>query len=83
MVGPRAQYRDVRDGRVLAILYIELKTSFGLLGMIGFAFSVVSRLALPYIHASMTLSLTDSKSWSALGGVFVTGVGSGGPPVMI
>jgi choline transport protein len=31
----------------------------------------------------MRLSLTDSKSWSALGGVLVAGVGSGGPPVMI
>ncbi|KAG4025339.1 hypothetical protein MFRU_060g00150 [Monilinia fructicola] len=42
----------------------ELKRSFGLLGMIGFSFSIVT-------------------SWSALGGVLVTGVNAGGPPVMI
>ncbi|KAL6716802.1 hypothetical protein ACLMJK_004714 [Lecanora helva] len=42
----------------------ELKRSFGLLGMIGFAFSIVS-------------------SWTALGGVLIVGVESGGPPVMI
>ncbi|KAF4635318.1 hypothetical protein G7Y89_g2787 [Cudoniella acicularis] len=42
----------------------ELKRSFGLLGMIGFSFSIVT-------------------CWSALGGVLVTGVNAGGPPVMI
>ncbi|KAL1967170.1 hypothetical protein VTN77DRAFT_3461 [Rasamsonia byssochlamydoides] len=42
----------------------ELKRSFGLLGMIGFSFSVVT-------------------SWTALSGVFIVGVTSGGPPVMI
>ena len=42
----------------------ELKRSFGLLGMIGFAFSIVT-------------------SWTALGGVLIVGVESGGPPVMI
>ena len=42
----------------------ELKRSFGLLGMIGFSFSIVT-------------------SWSALGGVLIVGVQSGGPPVMI
>jgi choline transport protein len=42
----------------------ELKRSFGLLGMIGFAFSIVT-------------------SWTALGGVLIVGVQSGGPPVMI
>lgn len=42
----------------------ELKRSFGLLGMIGFSFSIVT-------------------SWSALGGVLIVGVESGGPPVMI
>ena len=42
----------------------ELKRSFGLLGMIGFSFSIVT-------------------SWTALGGVLIVGVESGGPPVMI
>ena len=42
----------------------ELKRSFGLLGMVGFAFSIVT-------------------SWTALGGVLIVGVESGGPPVMI
>ena len=42
----------------------ELKRSFGLIGMIGFSFSIVT-------------------SWSALGGVLIVGVESGGPPVMI
>lgn len=42
----------------------ELKRSFGLLGMLGFSFSIVT-------------------SWSALGGVLIVGVLSGGPPVMI
>ncbi|KAA8647774.1 hypothetical protein EYZ11_000187 [Aspergillus tanneri] len=42
----------------------ELKRSFGLLGMVGFSFSVVT-------------------SWTALSGVFIVGVRSGGPPVMV
>ncbi|KAI9711024.1 MAG: hypothetical protein M1820_002462 [Bogoriella megaspora] len=42
----------------------ELKRNFGLLGMIGFSFSIVT-------------------CWSALSGVFIIGVQSGGPPVMI
>ncbi|KAH7043960.1 hypothetical protein B0J12DRAFT_187416 [Macrophomina phaseolina] len=42
----------------------ELKRTFGVLGMIGFSFSIVT-------------------SWSALSGVLVVGVESGGPPVMI
>ncbi|KAG8531391.1 uncharacterized protein KY384_003020 [Bacidia gigantensis] len=42
----------------------ELKRSFGVLGMIGFSFNIVS-------------------SWSALAGVLIIGVQSGGPPVMI
>ena len=42
----------------------ELKRTFGLFGMIGFSFSIVT-------------------SWSALGGVLIVGVESGGPPVMI
>ncbi|GES61719.1 GABA permease [Aspergillus terreus] len=42
----------------------ELKRTFGLLGMIGFSFSVVT-------------------SWTALSGVFIVGVTSGGPPVMV
>lgn len=42
----------------------ELKRSFGLLGMVGFSFSIVT-------------------SWTALSGVLIIGVESGGPPVMI
>ncbi|PQE09309.1 GABA permease protein [Rutstroemia sp. NJR-2017a BVV2] len=45
------------------LIRAELKRSFGLLGMIGFSFSIVT-------------------SWSALGGVLVTGVNAGGPPVV-
>jgi hypothetical protein len=43
---------------------LELKRSFGLLGMVGFSFSIVT-------------------SWTALSGVLIIGVESGGPPVMI
>lgn len=59
-------HKDVQEEKVLEDLGYqqELKRSFGLLGMIGFAFSIVS-------------------SWTALGGVLVVGVESGGPPVMI
>src|ERR1043165_5341584 len=42
----------------------ELKRGFGLLGMVGFSFSIVT-------------------SWTALSGVLIIGVESGGPPVMI
>ncbi|ODM17586.1 hypothetical protein SI65_07261 [Aspergillus cristatus] len=42
----------------------ELKRSFGLLGMVGFSFSIVT-------------------SWTALCGVFIVGITSGGPPVMV
>lgn len=42
----------------------ELKRSFGLLGMIGFSFSIVT-------------------CWTALSGVLIVGVESGGAPVMI
>ncbi|KAF2803345.1 GABA permease [Mytilinidion resinicola] len=42
----------------------ELKRSFGLLGMIGFSFSIVT-------------------SWTALSGVLIIGVESGGPPIMV
>ncbi|KAF2134784.1 GABA permease [Dothidotthia symphoricarpi CBS 119687] len=42
----------------------ELKRNFGLLGMVGFSFSIVS-------------------SWTAVSGVLIIGVESGGPPVMI
>ena len=42
----------------------ELKRSFGLIGMIGFSFSIVT-------------------CWSALSGVLIIGVESGGPPVMV
>ncbi|KAF2264196.1 GABA permease [Lojkania enalia] len=42
----------------------EFKRSFGLLGMVGFSFSIVT-------------------SWTALSGVLIIGVESGGPPVMI
>ena len=41
----------------------ELRRSFGLLGMIGFSFSIVT-------------------SWTALGGVLIVGVESGGPYVL-
>ena len=58
--------KDVREDTVLESLGYqqELKRSFGLFGMIGFSFSIVT-------------------SWSALGGVLIVGVQSGGPPVMI
>lgn len=42
----------------------ELKRSFGLIGMIGFSFSIVT-------------------CWTALSGVFIIGVESGGPPVIV
>ncbi|KAF2431563.1 GABA permease [Tothia fuscella] len=42
----------------------EFHRTFGLIGMIGFSFSIVT-------------------SWTALGGVLIIGVSSGGPPVMI
>ncbi|KAF2822893.1 GABA permease [Ophiobolus disseminans] len=42
----------------------ELKRSFGLLGMVGFSFSIVT-------------------SWTALSGVLIIGVESGGPPIMV
>ncbi|KAL5120851.1 hypothetical protein ACEQ8H_001332 [Pleosporales sp. CAS-2024a] len=54
------------DDHVLAQLgyTAELKRSFGLLGMVGFSFSIVT-------------------SWTALSGVLIIGVESGGPPVMV
>jgi amino acid permease (GABA permease) len=54
------------DDAVLAQLGYtqELKRSFGLLGMVGFSFSIVT-------------------SWTALSGVLIIGVESGGPPVMV
>ena len=57
---------DIHEDAVLEKLGYqqELKRSFGLLGMIGFSFSIVT-------------------SWTALGGVLIVGVESGGPPVMI
>ena len=57
---------ELRETTVLENLgYVqELRRSFSLFGMVGFAFSIVS-------------------SWSALGGVLVVGIESGGPPVMI
>lgn len=59
-------HEDVQEDAVLESLGYqqELKRSFGLLGMIGFSFSIVT-------------------SWTALGGVLIIGVESGGPPVMI
>lgn len=57
--------RDAEDRTLENMGYHhELKRSFGLIGMIGFSFSIVT-------------------CWSALGGVLVTGVNAGGPPVMI
>lgn len=44
--------------------HLELKRSFGLVGMVGFSFSIVT-------------------SWTALSGVLIIGVETGGPPVMI
>lgn len=57
---------DVREVTVLQQLGYqqELKRSFGLLGMIGFSFSIVT-------------------CWTALSGVLIIGVVSGGPLVMI
>ncbi|KAJ4338065.1 hypothetical protein N0V87_004213 [Didymella glomerata] len=54
------------DDAVLAQLGYtqELKRSFGLIGMVGFSFSIVT-------------------SWTALSGVLIIGVETGGPPVMI
>ncbi|KAJ8108780.1 hypothetical protein OPT61_g7934 [Boeremia exigua] len=54
------------DDAVLAQLGYtqELKRSFGLVGMVGFSFSIVT-------------------SWTALSGVLIIGVETGGPPVMI
>lgn len=59
-------HEDVKEAKLLEDLGYEqeLKRSFGLLGMIGFSFSIVT-------------------SWTALGGVLIVGVESGGPPVMI
>lgn len=59
-------HEDTQEDAVLEQLGYtqELKRSFGLLGMIGFSFGIVT-------------------SWSALGGVLIVGVESGGPPVMI
>ncbi|KAF2454066.1 GABA permease [Lineolata rhizophorae] len=42
----------------------ELKRNFGLIGMIGFSFSIVT-------------------CWTALGGVLIVGIESGGPPVIV
>ncbi|RAH61606.1 GABA permease [Aspergillus piperis CBS 112811] len=61
-VGPSTTGEDVRLEHLG--YEQELKRSFGLLGMIGFSFSVVT-------------------SWTALSGVFIVGVTSGGPPVMV
>lgn len=57
---------DIREVAVLEKLGYrqELKRSFGLLGMIGFSFSIVT-------------------CWTALSGVLIIGVVSGGPLVMI
>lgn len=49
---------------LLLTINVELKRSFGLVGMVGFSFSIVT-------------------SWTALSGVLIIGVETGGPPVMI
>lgn len=65
---PEKKVLDDSDGddAVLAQLGYtqELKRSFGLLGMVGFSFSIVT-------------------SWTALSGVLIIGVESGGAPVMV
>ena len=65
-VEKKAFHDDIQEETVLEKLGYqqELRRSFGLLGMIGFSFSIVT-------------------SWTALGGVLIVGVESGGPPVMI
>ncbi|RKF81577.1 Choline-ethanolamine transporter [Golovinomyces cichoracearum] len=56
----------------------ELKRSFGPWGMIGFSFSIVTwYVVLPEVVNHRKRLIT----WSALGGVLVTGVNAGGPPV--
>lgn len=70
---------------------IELKRSFGLLGMIGFSFSIVTWYVVLPCHlvfdgtkrGKTRFWRVHACSWSALGGVLVTGVNAGGPPVMI
>jgi amino acid transporter len=59
----KVNYMNQRIYRILTTS-TELKRSFGLLGMVGFSFSIVT-------------------SWTALSGVLVIGVESGGPPVMV
>ncbi|KIW04598.1 uncharacterized protein PV09_04346 [Verruconis gallopava] len=58
--------QDTSEDALLEALgyHAEFKRSFGLLGMIGFSFSIVT-------------------CWTALSGVLIIGVESGGPPVMI
>jgi choline transport protein len=62
----------------------ELKRSFSLLGMVGFAFSIVTRYDQPLQHLTIR-ELIDVflNSWSALAGVLIVGISAGGPPVMI
>lgn len=64
--GQKSLGDDLREVTVLEQLGYqqELKRSFGLLGMIGFSFSIVT-------------------CWTALSGVLIIGVVSGGPLVMI
>jgi choline transport protein len=68
--------------------HAELKREFSLLGMIGFSFSIVTwYVVLLYTNETIRTwqvqTLIEYCSWSALGGVLVTGVNAGGPPVMI
>jgi choline transport protein len=61
-----ALFEDISEDAALENLGYEqeLKRSFGLFGMIGFSFSIVT-------------------CWTALGGVLIVGVESGGAPVMV
>lgn len=63
--------------------HTELKRSFGLLGMIGFSFSIVTRYIYSHHRCPRNPNLLPPDSWSALSGVLIIGVESGGPPVMI
>ena len=79
----------MREALALTVT-IELRRSFGLLGIVGFSFSIVTRCAHVFSERSCcpfssarTKSDTVHYSWSALAGVMVVGIDAGGPPVMV